>query len=95
MADLRAKCRAFLSRPVPPGCDGEPDGVDLVTLRVCATGCLEKFVKSGQLPAADALILGVCVDQVAGLKSMLSGEAKAYFSELAQLARVTLSERSD
>jgi hypothetical protein len=91
MSSLDARWQAFARRPYPERCAGdEVNGVCLASVDTFAAGCIVTFLTLSRLDSERLGVLAHCSEQLQRALPALSGEAAAYFTELAELARQVL-----
>jgi hypothetical protein len=87
-AEIESAWNAHYFRPFPRECAGTVvDGVCLTSCDTFLAGCISNFVENGtlDLERTDA-VASVCAD-LERVMPRLSGEARAYFSELLALGK--------
>jgi hypothetical protein len=70
---------------------GDSLGFDLLSIDTFSAGCISVFVENrGKLDKKRIEILRNCIDDLDSIFEKLTGEVKAYFSELWKLSKMVL-----
>jgi hypothetical protein len=81
----------FVSKPFPEGCRGvEVEGIELYSLETFAAGCIDTFIRNGDIDSERITALRRCAEEIEVVVPRLEGEAEEYFGQLELLSREVL-----